>query len=85
MCEVAAYKGALYVERFLQCFDNEYRDKSAVIRLLVALLRPIARVRPLALAANLAITGLFEVFDRLLPESWAGGVLVSYVKSAADR
>jgi SAM-dependent methyltransferase len=83
MREVAAYKGLVYVERFIQYFDNEYREKSALLRLIVALLRPIAQVKPLALAANLAITGAFELFDRLLPQSWAGGVLVSYVKPAA--
>jgi ubiquinone/menaquinone biosynthesis C-methylase UbiE len=78
--EVAVYKGALYVQRFVQYFDNEYKRKSVLIRLLVALLKPIARIGLLALAANLAITGAFELFDRLLPESWAGGVLVSYAK-----
>jgi SAM-dependent methyltransferase len=82
LAEIAAYKGALYVERFVQYFDNEYRSKSALISVLVALLKPIARIRPLAGVANLAITALFEVFDRLLPEDWAGGVLVSYLKPA---
>ncbi|TET50383.1 MAG: class I SAM-dependent methyltransferase [Anaerolineales bacterium] len=83
--ETAAYKGAVYVERFVRYFDNEYRDRSLSIRLLVALLKPIARLKPLALAANLLITAAFELFDPLLPQRWAGGVLVCYTKPAAKE
>ena len=78
--EVAAYKGAIYIERFIQYFDNEYKDKSRLMRFLVAVFRPLARVKPLTLISNLAITLFFEVFDHILPEDWAGGALVCYAK-----
>jgi len=78
--EVAVYKGAIYAERFVRYFDNEYRAKSWLVRSLVALLRPIVRVKPLALAADLAVTLFFELFDPVLPEDWAGGALVCYTK-----
>lgn len=81
VAEIPAYKGFIYVERVLQYFDNEFMEHSRAIRLLVMLLRPLARHRLPTLAANLFITLCFELFDPLLPDTWAGGVLVSYRKA----
>lgn len=78
--ERPVYKGAVYVERFVQYFDNAYREHSRLIRLLVAVLRPLTRIKPLALLANLLVTLYFEAFDPILPEGWAGGVLVCYAR-----
>lgn len=78
--EIPVYKGFIYGERFLQYFDNEFQEYSRVIRWLVKLLRALARHRMLMLATNLLITLGFELCDPFLPDSWAGGVLVSYRK-----
>jgi ubiquinone/menaquinone biosynthesis C-methylase UbiE len=80
--EIPAYKGFIYVERFLQYFDNEYCEQSQLIRAMVALLRPVVRFSPAKLVANLGITLCFEMFDPLLPTDWAGGALVCYTRPA---
>ncbi|HOG47524.1 MAG TPA: hypothetical protein PLB78_12880, partial [Anaerolineae bacterium] len=82
LAEIAAYKGFIYVDRVLQYFDNEYCERSWPLRLLVAACRPLARVRPLAAAANLAVTLLVEAADHVLPSAWAGGALVFYAKGS---
>lgn len=78
--EVAAYKMLIYVERVVQYFDNEYKEESGLLRVLVALCKPLVRMRLLADIANLFLTLSFEILDRTLPDSWAGGALVSYIK-----
>jgi SAM-dependent methyltransferase len=78
--ERSVYKGFIYAERFVQYFDNEYREHSPLVGPMVDLLRPVARARPLRLAVNSLITLGFELFDPVLPDEWAGGVLVYYTK-----
>jgi SAM-dependent methyltransferase len=82
VAEMPVYKGFIYVERFLQYFDNEFKEHSALIRAMSAALRPIGQRKTLSLAANLFITLCFELFDPLLPDAWAGGALVAYQKPA---
>ncbi len=79
--EKAAYKGLLYVDRFVRYFDNEYCRYSPWIRFLVSLLKPIAERNVLKFFADAAITMGFELFDHIFPDTWAGGVLVCYAKS----
>lgn len=79
--EVPAYKGFIYIDRFFQYFDNEFKDRSPAIRAAVTLLRPLVRHKALTLATNLFITLLFEVCDPVLPDAWAGGALVYYLKA----
>jgi SAM-dependent methyltransferase len=78
--ERAVYRGPLYVGRVAQYFDNEYRRKSRRINVLVAVSKLIMRAKWLEMAANLGITGLLELTDRICPPSWAGGALVCYRK-----
>lgn len=78
--EQPAYKGFIYIDRFTQYFDNEFKEHSALIRTLVTLCKPIVRSRLLTLAVNLGITLCFELFDHILPDEWAGGALVYYCK-----
>ncbi|MBI2303164.1 MAG: methyltransferase domain-containing protein [Chloroflexi bacterium] len=81
--EVPAYKMFLYVQRWAQCFDNEYAQKSPLLRAAVALSKTVTKWPPLLLLANGAMALLLEITDRLLPFSWAGGVMVDYDKEAA--
>lgn len=78
--EVAAYKGLIYLQRFIQYFDNEYKEKSSCLRLLVALFKPLLKVGFLTNLVNSGITLCFEILDPILPQNWAGGVLVCYTK-----
>jgi ubiquinone/menaquinone biosynthesis C-methylase UbiE len=80
--EVAAYKGFVYLQRFIQYFDNEYKEKSSCIRLLVTLFKLLSRVNLLTNLINLGITLCFEILDPVLPTNWAGGVLLCYTKIA---
>ncbi len=70
------YKGLTYVGRFVQYFDNEYKDKSGSIRWLVRACQLATVVGPVELASNLAMSLLIEVGDLALPDSWAGGMLI---------
>ncbi len=76
--ELAAYRGLLYVGRVVQLFDNEYAALSPGVRALVAVCRALKAIPPLETAANVALSALLEVADRLLPLDWAGGVMVCY-------
>lgn len=78
--EIAVYKLLIYVERVVQYFDNEYQWKSGLLHFLVVLCKPLIRRRLLAGAVNLVLTVLIEILDDVLPDSWAGGALVSYTK-----
>jgi ubiquinone/menaquinone biosynthesis C-methylase UbiE len=80
LAERAVYRGPMYVRRLGQHFDNEYREKSALIRTLVVASRILSAAKPLELAANLKISALLELADRCFPASWAGGALVCYQK-----
>lgn len=85
LCEIAAYKGLVHLRRFVQCFDNGYRECSWLIRLLVGLGKALLRVPPLAIAADLALALALEAVDRLAPSDWAGGALVCYRKGEPSR
>jgi ubiquinone/menaquinone biosynthesis C-methylase UbiE len=78
--EVPVYKGFIYLDRFMQYFDNEFREKSQVIRAMTTMFRPLVQSKYITLAINLLITLCFEVCDPLLPNTWAGGALVYYKK-----
>ena len=78
--ERPSYKMLLYVERVVQYFDNEYQSRSRLIAASAALCRALRRVPPLEAAANVLVSLVLEITDRLLPDSWASGVLVEYEK-----
>ncbi|MBI4318698.1 MAG: methyltransferase domain-containing protein [Chloroflexi bacterium] len=79
--EVASYRGATYVGRIVQYFDNEYRDKSAVIFGLVAICKAFTVAKPVEALANLGMSLFIEIGDRVLPSSWSGGTMVCYEKT----
>lgn len=74
------YKGLTYVGRFVQYFDNEYKRKSALVRLLVRACKLAAATGPLEMASNAAMSILIELGDLALPATWAGGLLISAEK-----
>jgi hypothetical protein len=76
--ELAAYRGLMYVGRVVQLFDNEYAAVSPGLKGAVLVCRALRALGPLEVAANLVLSGVMEVTDRLLPLDWAGGVMVSY-------
>jgi SAM-dependent methyltransferase len=78
--ELPVYKGFIYIDRFMQYFDNEFRERSRFIRAMTTLCRPLVSSRYITLAINLLITLGFELCDPLLPDTWAGGALVYYEK-----
>jgi len=78
--EAAVYKGWLYPERLLQYYDNALGHRSLPLRLVVGVCRALMRWPPSRLACRLFVSALYELLDPVLPEDWAGGVLVSYRK-----
>jgi len=76
--EVPSYKLLLYVNRIVQYFDNEYSRKARGIGLLVMFCKALMAVKPLELGANVAISLILEVTDRVLPAEWANGLMVEY-------
>ncbi len=78
--EQAVYKALIYVERFVQYFDNDYRDRAPWLSAALMPLRPVAARPVLRRLADGLITLGFELLDPLLPRDWAGGALVSYRK-----
>ncbi len=78
--EIPAYKGFIYVDRFIHYFDNEYTEQSRFIRWAVTVLKPFVRYKPVTLAVNLLIALCFELLDPVLPDDWAGGALAYYQK-----
>lgn len=80
IAEIPAYRGLTYVRRFVQYFDNEYAGKAWAVHLLVGLCKLCTKGHLVEAAANLFISLLVEIGDRVLPQRWAGGVLVCYGK-----
>ncbi|MCL5074141.1 MAG: methyltransferase domain-containing protein [Chloroflexi bacterium] len=80
LCEMPVYRGPMYLQRIVQCFDNEYKEKSAAMAALVTVSRFLLRLKPLGIVGNLGVSLFLEVGDRLLPPEWAGGLLVCYEK-----
>lgn len=78
--ELPSYRGLTYLSRQVQYFDNEYATHSVAIKLIVATCKAIATVPLGEMAANLLLSMLIEVGDRVLPARWAGGMLVCYTK-----
>lgn len=76
--ELPVYRMFLYVGRVRQHLDNEYQSKAWWARASVWLSRILSRWRPVEAAANVGVSVLMELGDRLFPASWAGGVLVEY-------
>lgn len=81
--EEAAYRLFMYVERMPLLFDNPYKKRSRTLTAFVFLAGLAARWTLLAAVANLLVALALEVGDRLLPQSWANGVLVEYGNSEA--
>lgn len=78
--ELSVYRMLLYVSRVIQHLDNEYQTKAWWARASVALGRFLGRWRPVEAAANVGVSALMELGDRLFPAHWAGGVLVEYLR-----
>ncbi|MBI2865563.1 MAG: methyltransferase domain-containing protein [Chloroflexi bacterium] len=78
--EIPCYRGLLYVNRVVQYFDNEYRQKSRLLSASVAVCGTLTRSKAIENLANVAVTLAMEVGDRILPSGWAGGMLVEYRK-----
>lgn len=78
--EIPAYRMLMYLGRLPQLYDNEYAERSAPLRLAVALSKLLTRWAPLEIASNLCMAFLLELTDRVFPESWGNGVMVEYVK-----
>lgn len=82
LAEDAVYRLLMYVPRVTMLFDNAYRRRSRTLDLLARLARLLQWSPLTTLAGNLAVSALMEVADRVLPASWANGVLVAYRKPA---
>lgn len=80
--EQPCYKLLLYPSRAVQYFDNEYSQTAPPLRAIVGAAKLLTRFRPVELATNVAVSVLIELGDLLLPNHWAGGVLVEYEKIA---
>jgi ubiquinone/menaquinone biosynthesis C-methylase UbiE/uncharacterized protein YbaR (Trm112 family) len=78
--EQGVYRLLMYLNRVPLLLDNEYRDKSPLIAAIVVLSKILLSNKLTELIANLMLAGLIEISDRLLPENWSNGVLVSYRK-----
>ena len=78
--EQGAYRLLMYINRVQLLFDNDFRKKSAVMNALVSIARALLRTQPTELAANVVLSGLMEVGDRVLPVDWSNGALVAYRK-----
>ncbi len=78
--ETAVYKAWLYPERVVLYYDSPLGRRSGPLRLAVWLCRALIRWRLVRQVTNLLVTCLFEICDPVLPEGWAGGVLVAYSK-----
>ncbi|MBI4505818.1 MAG: class I SAM-dependent methyltransferase, partial [Chloroflexi bacterium] len=81
--EQAVYRLLMYLPRATLLFDNEYRQRSQALDLLARIAGLLQRTRLTTLAGNVALSALMEVADRVLPASWANGVLVAYRKPSA--
>lgn len=81
VAELPAYRGFTYVGRLVQYFDNEYARLAWPVRALVAVAKVLTRTPVVESAANLVLSLLIELGDRLLPQHWAGGALICYEKN----
>jgi trans-aconitate methyltransferase len=79
--EQGVYRLLMYINRVVLLFDNDYRHKSVTMNMLVGLARTMLRTYPSELTANLLLSALMEIADRVLPEDWSNGVLVAYRKN----
>jgi SAM-dependent methyltransferase len=78
--EKGVYRLLMYVNRVHLLLDNEYRDRSFLINILVLFARLILSNKVTEIIANLLLVVLLEIFDIILPEDWSNGVLVMYRK-----
>jgi len=68
-------------EEYIYRFDNEYKDKSALIKLLVAVCKILNKNIVVHAAANVLLGILNYFVESLRPLSRAQGILVAYQKS----
>lgn len=78
--EIPCYRGLVYVNRIVQYFDNEYRQRAWLLSAAVTVCEALMRSKAVENLANLAITFAMEIGDLVLPPDWAGGILVEYRK-----
>jgi ubiquinone/menaquinone biosynthesis C-methylase UbiE len=78
--EQGVYRLFMYLNRVPLLLDNEYRHKSSMAGLLVILSQILLKNKLTEVVTNLILVGLIEIADRILPEDWSNGVLVSYRK-----
>lgn len=78
--EEPCYKLFLYPSRVVQYFDNEYSQASRLLGGLVRASKLLTRFRAVELAANVMLSLLIELGDKVMPPHWAGGILVEYEK-----
>jgi SAM-dependent methyltransferase len=83
LAERAVYRLLMYVPRVTLLFDNVYRQRSRALDALVRAAIVCQTTALTTLLANLVLSALIEIADRVLPPSWANGVLVAYRKPAA--
>ena len=82
LAERPVYKGWLYPERVALYYDTPLGRRLWPLGQAARACRALTRWAPVRAAANLLVTLLFELCDPLLPDRWAGGVLVAYSKPA---
>ena len=80
VAEQGVYRLFMYADRYPQCFDNEFVERSRWFRLTVPPARAVASFQPTKLLANLLLAAALEIGDRVFPVSWSSGVLVEYAK-----
>lgn len=78
--EEGVYRLLMYINRIPLLLDNDYRDKSPVMRFLTSFAHLLLSNKLTETIVNLVIVGLLEISDRIFPENWSNGVLVAYKK-----
>jgi ubiquinone/menaquinone biosynthesis C-methylase UbiE len=80
LCEKGVYRLLMYLNRVPLLLDNEYKSKSSLVALVVAISKILLSNKITELIANLVLACLMEIADRVLPQDWSNGVLVAYRK-----
>lgn len=78
--EEGVYRLFMYVNRYVQYFDNEFRSRAVWFGVTVPPARLLSAFPPVELITNLLVSAALECGDRVFPLSWSSGALVEYEK-----
>lgn len=80
VAELGAYKVLVYVNRAIQLYDNDYRERSPFLKVWTNAARLAMKSPALETVGNLLVAAGLEIGDRVLPRDWGSGALVEYEK-----